>query len=101
MLRQTKRNRLMVNSWYIGAGNRLSVFTRKSSQPFEKMKEIFGEDMNRLHAESNEGNSDKEKNAKVIRQVDSTQRNYLYTFSFLLIIVVIVLLITFYKRTLS
>ncbi|MBN2747757.1 MAG: hypothetical protein JXR34_13605 [Bacteroidales bacterium] len=95
MQRQSKRARLIVNSWYIGAGNRASVFTRKSSQPFEKMKEIYGEDMNRLHVESREGKGDKPKSSEFIRKVDNRKRNYLIAVSFFFF--VIVLLIAIYS----
>lgn len=41
MQRQTKRTRLQVSSWYIGAGNKPSVFTRRPRKPFEKIREKY------------------------------------------------------------
>jgi hypothetical protein len=50
MRRQTKRTRLYIGSWYIGSGNKISVFTRRSIQPFKKIKEVYGEELQRLRA---------------------------------------------------
>jgi len=36
---------------YIGAGNKTTVFSRKSNIPFKKIKAIYGDEMERLKSE--------------------------------------------------
>ena len=36
---------------YIGSGNKTSVFTRKNKLPFDKIKSIYGNEMERLKTE--------------------------------------------------
>ena len=36
---------------YIGAGNKTSVFTRRNKIPFDKIKSIYGNEMERLNTE--------------------------------------------------
>ncbi|NOX86625.1 MAG: hypothetical protein GXO86_11795 [Chlorobi bacterium] len=41
MRRLINRDRLFVNQWYIGSGNRVSVFTRRSKRPFDEIRELY------------------------------------------------------------
>ena len=41
---------------YIGSGNKTSVFTRRPKLPFEKIKEIYGEELEKLNLEKNKQN---------------------------------------------
>ena len=48
MRRQTDRSSFNISSWYIGSGNKVSVFTRRPHKPFAKIKEIYGDELERL-----------------------------------------------------
>ena len=50
-MNRKNRRRISPGVGYIGAGNRTSVFTRKQKVPFEKIKAIYGDEMERLHSE--------------------------------------------------
>jgi hypothetical protein len=41
MKRDTNRNKLFINHWYIGSGNKPSVFTRRANRPFEEIRELY------------------------------------------------------------
>ena len=56
MRRLSERTRLYISSWYIGSGNKVSTFTRRSNRPFEKIKEIYGEEFERFKAKKPEQN---------------------------------------------
>jgi len=49
---------------YIGSGNKTSVFTRKPKIPFEKMKDIYGNELERLKSEK----SDRKKSFKELTE---------------------------------
>jgi hypothetical protein len=36
-------------SWYIGSGNKVSVFTSRPNHPFEKLRAVYGDQLNRLN----------------------------------------------------
>ena len=55
-MRRNRRRRMSPGLGYIGSGNKTSVFTRKSKLPFEKVKEIYGEELERLNSEKNKQN---------------------------------------------
>lgn len=54
MRRQLNRDRLQISSWYTGAGNKPSVFTRKYRRPFEKLKESYQNQLKVKAARTNE-----------------------------------------------
>ena len=55
-MRRNRRPRMSPGVGYIGSGNRTSVFTRRSKLPYEKIKEIYGEELERLNSKKIERN---------------------------------------------
>lgn len=45
MRKQLDRPRLNISAWYIGAGSLISVFTARPSQPFSKLKSVYGNEL--------------------------------------------------------
>jgi hypothetical protein len=41
MLRQSKRKKLQISQWYVGAGNNISVFTQKPNTLYTKIKDRY------------------------------------------------------------
>jgi hypothetical protein len=56
MRQQLDRTRLFISTWYTGAGNLKAVFTRRPKYPFERIKKIYGEELDRLKATKNAAN---------------------------------------------
>ncbi len=48
-MKRDRRPRMSPSIGYIGSGNKTSVFTRRSRIPFKKVKEIYGEELERLN----------------------------------------------------
>ena len=44
----SERARSFINSYYIGSGNKVSVFSKRANPPFEKLKQIYGEELERI-----------------------------------------------------
>ena len=59
-MKRENRRRMSPGVGYIGAGNKTSVFTRKPKNSFEKIKDIYGNELERLKS----GNSDQKKSFK-------------------------------------
>ena len=55
-MRQNRRPRMSLGFGYIGSGNKTSVFTRRPKLPFEKIKEIYGEELEKLNLKKNKQN---------------------------------------------
>ena len=47
-MKRENRRRMSLGVGYIGSGNKTSVFTRKNKVPFDKIKSIYGDEMERL-----------------------------------------------------
>ncbi|QXP63649.1 hypothetical protein H0I29_06055 [Polaribacter sp. R2A056_3_33] len=47
-MKRENRRRMSPGVGYIGSGNKASVFTRKNKVPFDKIKPIYGDEMERL-----------------------------------------------------
>lgn len=45
---KTRGRRMKPSSGYIGSGNKTSVFTRRSTPPFSKIKEVYGDQFQQL-----------------------------------------------------
>jgi hypothetical protein len=52
-MRRRNIRRLKPTSGYIGSGNQTSVFARTSRIPFAKIKQIYGEELERLNSQEN------------------------------------------------
>ena len=50
-MKRENRRRMSPGVGYIGAGNKTSVFTRRNKIPFDKIKSIYGNEMERLNTE--------------------------------------------------
>ena len=50
-MKRENRRRMSPGVGYIGSGNKTSVFTRKPKIPFEKIKDIYGSELERLKSE--------------------------------------------------
>ena len=50
-MKRENRRRMSPGVGYIGSGNKTAVFSRKSNIPFEKIKTIYGDEMERLKSE--------------------------------------------------
>jgi hypothetical protein len=48
-----RRNSFSVRSWYIGSGNKFSAFTRKPNIPYEKIKGMYGDALERFSSSTN------------------------------------------------
>lgn len=48
MRTQPRRGGSSHGSWYIGSGNKVSVFTSRPGQPFEKVRAVYGDQLERL-----------------------------------------------------
>ena len=59
-MKRENRRRMSPGVGYIGAGNKTSVFTRKPKTSFEKIKDYYGNELERLKS----GNSDQKKSFK-------------------------------------
>jgi len=46
---QTERTRFFIGSWYTGAGSLKSVFTRRPNSPFEQIRKIYGDELERMN----------------------------------------------------
>jgi len=55
-MRRNRRPRMSPGIGYIGSGNKTSVFTRRPKLPFEKIKEIYGEELEKLNSKKIKGN---------------------------------------------
>lgn len=54
-MRKNKGRRMNPSSGYIGSGNKTNFFTNRPRAPFSKMKQIYGEELerfNRVHSPS-------------------------------------------------
>lgn len=51
-----RRPRMNPGVGYIGSGNKTSVFTRRSKLPFAKIKQIYGEELERFKPEKTKHN---------------------------------------------
>lgn len=49
MLRQSKRQKLQISQWYVGAGNNISVFTRKPNKPYSKIKDSYTKELQKYY----------------------------------------------------
>ncbi|MEN8123113.1 MAG: hypothetical protein ABFS35_22435 [Bacteroidota bacterium] len=47
-MKKENRRRLILSSSYIGAGNITSVFNRKPKIPYKKLKEIYGDELEKF-----------------------------------------------------
>ena len=47
-----RRSRMNLGFGYIGSGNKTSIFTRQPKLPFKKVKEIYGEELERLNSKN-------------------------------------------------
>ncbi len=45
----SERAKSFISSYYIGSGNKVSVFSKRINPPFEKVKEIYGEELERVN----------------------------------------------------
>ncbi len=43
-----RKTKPLIGSGYIGAGNKFSVISRRAKVPFEKLKSIYGEELERI-----------------------------------------------------
>lgn len=50
---RTRKNNPITTSHYMGAGAKQSVFSRKSTATFSKIKAIYGDEMQRLQSDNN------------------------------------------------
>lgn len=48
MRKVSNRARLFISSYYIGSGNIVNVFKRRVNQPYEKVREVYGEELQRI-----------------------------------------------------
>ncbi len=48
MRHRSERARSFINSYYIGSGNKVSVLSKRAIPPFEKLREIYGEELERV-----------------------------------------------------
>lgn len=51
---QTERTRLFISTWYTGSGSKKSVFTRRPNSPFERIRKIYGEELERMNIRQSE-----------------------------------------------
>jgi hypothetical protein len=63
-MKRDNRRRMSPGVGYIGAGNKTSVFTRKPKIPFKRMKDIYGNELERLKS----GKSDRKKSFKKLTE---------------------------------
>lgn len=101
-MRQNRGRRMNPSSGYIGSGNKTSVFTRRSKSPFSKVKEIYGDELERLKSEKQKSNlsfkklTEKEKleiKERVKGQVKKERKRELITLlvTFLIALVIFIL----------
>lgn len=71
-MRDNRRQRMTISSSYIGSGNLTSVFARRPKIPFVRLKQIYGDEMERFRIEKNSEQYQKseltEKQKKIIRK---------------------------------
>ena len=51
---QTERTRLFISTWYTGSGSKKSVFTRRPNSPFERIRKIYGEELERVNLQKSD-----------------------------------------------
>ncbi len=101
MKRQLERTRLFIGSWYTGAGNLKSVFTRRPSQPFEYVREIYGQELERFKKTKKDHDltfkelTDEEKAHIRERAESEIRRNYVRSAVIILVSCIIVAGITY------
>ena len=71
-MRGNRRERMSVSSAYIGAGNLTSVFARRPRIPFVKIKQIYGDELERFKLE-------KDKKHLVISELSQKEKKEIKT----------------------
>ena len=105
-MRREKGRRMNPVSAYIGSGNKTSFFTNRPKSPFRKIKQIYGEQLERLKLENSYSHKDhsklltqhkKEIRERVRKQIEKDKKqNYIIIVVLFFIILIMIVFINYY-----
>ena len=68
-MRENRRERMSVSSSYIGAGSLTSVFARRPRIPFVRIKQIYGDELERFKLEKDKNKASTELSEKEKKEI--------------------------------
>ena len=105
-MRKNTGRRMNPASAYIGSGNKTSFFTNRPKSPFSRIKQIYGEELERFELGTNEQSRQskelltqqkKEIKERVLKQFREEQKqNFVIISSLILFVFILIIFINYY-----